>query len=33
MAGAAGHLFDVFHISKLDTVFSFYLTPGDAANA
>jgi anti-anti-sigma factor len=31
MAGATGHLLDVFHITKLDCVFSFYPTLGDAA--
>jgi anti-sigma B factor antagonist len=24
MAGATGHIFDAFHVSLLDTVFSFY---------
>ena len=24
MAGAKGHLFDIFHVSMLDTVFRFY---------
>ena len=31
MAGATGHLLDVFRITKLDAVFSFYATLGDAA--
>jgi len=31
MAGATGHLFDVFHISRLDTVFPFYATAEEAA--
>jgi anti-sigma B factor antagonist len=31
MAGAAGHVFDAFHISLLDTVFRFYATVEDAA--
>src|ERR1700730_11671216 len=26
MAGAKGHLFDIFHVSMLDTVFRFYDT-------
>jgi anti-sigma B factor antagonist len=26
MAGAKGHLFDIFHVSMLDTVFRFYPT-------
>lgn len=33
MAGAAGHVFDAFHISLLDTVFRFYATVEDAAKA
>jgi anti-sigma B factor antagonist len=33
MAGATGHVFDVFHISQLDTVFPFYATVGEAAKA
>ena len=31
MAGAAGHVFDAFHISLLDTIFRFYATVDDAA--
>ncbi|MGD0499940.1 MAG: STAS domain-containing protein [Bryobacteraceae bacterium] len=31
MAAAAGHVFDAFHISLLDTVFRFYATVEDAA--
>jgi anti-sigma B factor antagonist len=31
MAGATGHFFDVFHISRLDTVFPFYATAEEAA--
>jgi anti-sigma B factor antagonist len=33
MAGAAGHLLDVFHISQLDRVFPFYATLPEAAAA
>ncbi len=33
MAGATGHLFDAFHVSLLDTVFSFYETVDEAAKA
>jgi anti-sigma B factor antagonist len=31
MAGATGHLVDIFRITRLDAVFSFYPTLGDAA--
>jgi anti-anti-sigma factor len=31
MAGATGHLFNVFHVSRLDTVFPFYATAEEAA--
>jgi len=33
MAGATGHLFDVFHVSQLDRVFPFYATLADAVAA
>jgi len=33
MAGASGHVFDVFHISQLDKVFQFYATVGEASIA
>jgi anti-anti-sigma factor len=33
MAGAAGYLVDVFHITRLDTVFPFYATVEEAAKA
>ena len=33
MAGAAGHLVDVFHVTKLDLVFPFYPTAEAAARA
>jgi hypothetical protein len=33
MAGAAGHLVDVFHVTKLDLVFPFYATAEAAARA
>lgn len=33
MAGAAGHLLDVFHICQLDRVFPFYATLPEAAAA
>jgi hypothetical protein len=32
MAGATGHIFDIFHISLLDTVIPFFPTL-EAANA
>jgi anti-anti-sigma factor len=32
MAGAAGHLFHSFHVSRLDTVFRFFPTVEEAAN-
>ena len=31
MAGATGHLIDVFHVTRLDTVFPFYATAEEAA--
>jgi anti-anti-sigma factor len=31
IAGATGHVADVLHVSKLDTVIPVYLTVGDAA--
>ena len=30
MAGAAGHLFHSFHVSRLDTVFRFFPTVDEA---
>jgi anti-anti-sigma factor len=33
IAGATGHVFHTFHVSLLDTVFSFYPTVEDAAKA
>ena len=33
MAGVTGHLVDVFHVTRLDTVFPFYATVEDAAKA
>jgi anti-anti-sigma factor len=33
MAGATGHLIDVFHVTRLDTVFPFYPTVQRAAIA
>jgi len=32
MAGAAGHVFEAFHISLLDTVFSFHESVDAALN-
>jgi anti-anti-sigma factor len=31
MCGAAGHIFEAFHVSLLDTVFPFYETAEEAA--
>ena len=33
IAGATGHVFHTFHVSLLDTVFSFYSTVEEAAKA
>src|SRR5262245_11524365 len=33
MAGATGHVFQTFHVSMLDTVFPFYPTVEEAAQA
>ncbi len=33
MAGAAGHVFEAFHVSLLDTVFPFYETVAAAAGS
>jgi anti-anti-sigma factor len=33
IAGAAGHLLDVFHVSRLDTVFPLYATVEDAVRS
>jgi anti-anti-sigma factor len=33
IAGAAGHLLDVFHVSRLDTVFPLYTTVEDAVRS
>jgi anti-sigma B factor antagonist len=33
MAGATGHLLDVFRVTRLDSVFPFYVTAEEAARA